>query len=351
MQKASNRDGHVATRTTIKRDAYREPMKISVAMATYEGAAYLEEQLKSLALQEKLPDELIVTDDCSSDASVEIVHRFAKAAPFPVRLQINERRLGYCQNFCRALSLSTGDLIFLCDQDDVWLPKKISKIYSVFENDRRVNVVMNDAEFVTADLRPIGITKRSQIRSAGLTDDYFIMGCCAAIRREFLDLLLPIPESQQAHDSWLLQFAIRLNCREIVPDVLQYYRRHGSNESKIFLNSTRKVSRWTAYKTRVSEALGEANSVDRLEKELQELNCRLKQILKKEEEFGYLCGINAVRKYAEELNACKKTLESRLVIRSLPNRIKRISLASKLWYEGGYSCASGMHSVFRDIFL
>ena len=102
---------------------------ISVAMCTYNGEKYLREQLESIALQTRLPAELVICDDRSTDSTSEIIRNFADSAPFPVRFNLNPVNLGgatkgITKNFEQASRLCTGDLIAFCDQDDVWLPKK-----------------------------------------------------------------------------------------------------------------------------------------------------------------------------------------------------------------------------------
>src|SRR5215470_8302349 len=108
---------------------------ISVAMCTYNGARFLAEQLGSLAAQSRLPDELVVCDDGSTDESAEIVKDFARHAPFPVRLEVNEENLGATKNFEKAIGLCRGEVIALSDQDDVWYPKKLELHESVFVAD------------------------------------------------------------------------------------------------------------------------------------------------------------------------------------------------------------------------
>jgi glycosyltransferase involved in cell wall biosynthesis len=100
-------------------------LRLSIALATYNGEPYLAEQLESFATQRRRPDELVVCDDASTDATAAIVERFSYAAPFAVRLEVNATRLGCAGNFARALSLCTGDVLFLSDQDDVWLADKL----------------------------------------------------------------------------------------------------------------------------------------------------------------------------------------------------------------------------------
>jgi len=87
-------------------------MKVSIALCTYNGEKFLAEQLKSIAGQTRLPDELVICDDCSQDATVDIVRGFAKVAPFSVRLLTNKTNAGSTKNFERAISLCEGDIIF-----------------------------------------------------------------------------------------------------------------------------------------------------------------------------------------------------------------------------------------------
>lgn len=102
-------------------------LSISVAMCTYNGSAFLQEQLDSIAAQTRLPDELVICDDGSSDSTVDIVERFAHGVSFRVQLFRNPQNLGSTRNFEQAMRLCTGDLIALSDQDDVWMPEKLAR--------------------------------------------------------------------------------------------------------------------------------------------------------------------------------------------------------------------------------
>src|ERR1700692_1867054 len=101
-------------------------ISVSVAMATYNGQKFIREQLDSLAAQQHLPSELIITDDASSDKTVAIAEQFAKTAPFTVHIHRHEKRLGYRANFMRAASRCTSELIAFCDQDDIWSPRTLA---------------------------------------------------------------------------------------------------------------------------------------------------------------------------------------------------------------------------------
>ena len=92
---------------------------LSIAMATYNGERYIAEQLSSIAHQTRLPDELVLSDDASTDGTLDIVKDFMKCAPFPIRLLVNRNRLSSSRNFEVAMRACNGDIIFLCDQDDV----------------------------------------------------------------------------------------------------------------------------------------------------------------------------------------------------------------------------------------
>jgi len=101
-------------------------MRISIALCVYNGANFLQMQLDSINRQSRLPDELVVCDDCSSDDTIEILKAFSVQAKFSVRIYQNEKNLGVVANFLKAMTLCTGELIALADQDDIWSPDKLA---------------------------------------------------------------------------------------------------------------------------------------------------------------------------------------------------------------------------------
>src|SRR5258708_1747298 len=121
-------------------------IKVSVALCTYNGARFLREQLESIAAQTHIPAELVACDDASTDDSFSILESFAKSAVFPVRLVRNEIRVGSTKNFEQAIGLCTGEIIALCDQDDVWLPEKLARIGEELARHRDAVMVFSDAE-------------------------------------------------------------------------------------------------------------------------------------------------------------------------------------------------------------
>lgn len=218
-------------------------MKISIAMATYNGAAYLQEQLDSFLVQKLLPDELVVCDDGSRDETIVILEDFAKLAPFDVRVILNSERLGYTQNFAKAISLCKGDLIFLSDQDDVWYPNKIEIISSVFSSRPDCMLIANDSDLVDENLTKTGLTIAGQLTAIGGNENQFVNGCGSALRRSFLDIVLPIPHDPLVvHDGWLHELGYYTRTRLIIPDLLQLYRRHRNNTSQPIAASLKSVS-------------------------------------------------------------------------------------------------------------
>jgi len=206
-------------------------MRISVAMATYNGAIYLQEQLDSFLQQTRQPDELVVCDDGSTDDTLQILEAFQQQAPFSVQIYRNDHNLGYIKTFEKTLSRCSGDIIFLSDQDDVWHSNKI-KAMTEFMVDGGYHLGINDQVLVDSNLTPLGGTMLLNTRAMGLSDSWFVSGCCTAITSKFRDLALPFPEVIQAHDSWLHRLASAWDCRGVLNEPLQDYRRHGSNASQ-----------------------------------------------------------------------------------------------------------------------
>jgi len=106
---------------------------LSVAMCTYNGEQYLQEQLDSIIAQTRLPNEVVVCDDGSTDATLQILDEFQETAPFPVRIYRNGTRLGPTKNFEKAIKLCSGNVIALSDQDDVWMPHKLERLEEVLK--------------------------------------------------------------------------------------------------------------------------------------------------------------------------------------------------------------------------
>lgn len=129
---------------------------ISVAMCTYNGARFLPEQLRSILAQTRLPDEMVVCDDGSTDATMEVLEAFAATAPFPVRVERNEVNLQYTGNFLKAASLCHGTYVAFCDQDDVWHPDKLETVAARIEEADPV-LVLHEGTVVDSQGEPTSL--------------------------------------------------------------------------------------------------------------------------------------------------------------------------------------------------
>lgn len=121
---------------------------ISVALCTYNGAQFIEQQLRSILEQTVSVDEVVVCDDGSGDNTVAVIKHLAYNSSIPVRIYENNPNLGVCANFDKAINLCKGDFIFLSDQDDVWRPDKVEKILDYFKKNPDKEVVFTDATFI-----------------------------------------------------------------------------------------------------------------------------------------------------------------------------------------------------------
>ena len=218
-------------------------LSLSIALAAYNGERYIGEQLDSIMRQTRLPDELVISDDASIDTTLDIVGEFARRAPFPVRIYENRERLGSTRNFEKSIRACSGDIIFLCDQDDVWYSEKIVQIEKCFMNDEEAGVVFTDADVVNQNLDPFGprlwkrfrfnLRKQAQVSAhdafAVLLKHFVVTGATMAFRSSYRDLVLPIPE-EWTHDGWIALLISASSHLIALPIPLIAYRQHGSNQ-------------------------------------------------------------------------------------------------------------------------
>ncbi len=213
---------------------------ISIAMATLNGARFLGDQLESIAAQTMRPAELVVCDDGSTDATLQILSKFARTAPFPVRIYQNPDRLGYRTNFLRAAKLCRGDLISFSDQDDVWARDKLDRMSAAFENPE-VLLAFHNATVVDQRRAPVaetfGRSTEQVYRPLELPPWTIIPGFSQVFRRSLLrysDLhgcsvdIYSIGE-RMPHDQWFLFLASIFGSVAYIPNRLAQYRQHRLN--------------------------------------------------------------------------------------------------------------------------
>lgn len=205
-------------------------MTVSVAMASYNGADYIEQQLQSVLSQLGEADELVVSDDGSTDGTRALLDNLALRDP-RVRV-IDGPRGGVIANFERALGACKGEVIFLCDQDDVWDADKYQCVTKAFA-DGDVVLVMHDARVTDTEgdtVKPSFFATRGT--KTGLLKNLWknsYIGCCMAFSRRLLPYLLPFPDTIPMHDQWIGLQAERHGKVVLIDRPLLSYRRHGGN--------------------------------------------------------------------------------------------------------------------------
>lgn len=216
---------------------------ISVCIATYNGAEYIVEQLNSITSQLSEFDEIIISDDCSTDDTLENI---ANLRDPRIKVFINSERLGYTKNFENALKRCSGDVIFLSDQDDCWLDGKVNKVMTA--------LVKND--FVVTDCSltddKLNVTQASHFEIHGVRSGFInnlllprYVGACMAFNRSLLDFCLPFPKYCQytPHDYWISLIAESKFKVLLLREPLMLYRRHGKNASNGGSRSTVPLTR------------------------------------------------------------------------------------------------------------
>ncbi len=205
-------------------------MKISVALAAYKGEQFIAEQLESILPQLGENDEIIVSDDFPQGFTRDVIKQYANKDK---RIKyIEGLGKGVVENFENALRACSGDVIFLCDQDDVWMPDKVSCVMSEIANG--ADLVLHDAAVTDGDLN---ITEPSFFAIHGSNADFrhnlirnTFVGCCMAFTKQVALDTLPFPKGLPMHDWWIALSAIKLGYKVVLLDKpLIKWRRHGDN--------------------------------------------------------------------------------------------------------------------------
>ncbi len=208
--------------------------KISVCMATYNGEKYIEEQIDSILLQLKDNDELVISDDGSTDNTLSIINSYNDSRIRLFRHKKKKSNYKYASsqyyttaNFENALREATGDYIFLSDQDDIWLPKKINDSILALKGGLLVTKTIH----INNSKNHIGGNRvlKSKYNIFDVCIRAPFSGCTMCMTRDFLSKALPFPKGIIAHDTYLLSIAVKFNKLSILDKQLILYRKHGEN--------------------------------------------------------------------------------------------------------------------------
>jgi glycosyltransferase involved in cell wall biosynthesis len=323
-------------------------LRISVAMCTYNGARFLQQQLQSIAAQSRLPDELIICDDCSTDGTVEIIDAFVRRACFPVRVLINEGTLGATKNFEKAIALCQCEIIVLADQDDVWLSPKLECIADIFMRWPETVAAFSDADIIDEASKCVKgrlwetffFGRKEQKRFANgqalnvLLKHPVVTGATMAFREEFRRLVLPMP-AHHAHDYWMSILLSACGDFRLIPDALIQYRQHASQKIGLGLGGLTLMER------------AERAFKDGRESYFAEYDC-----------FTQACKRLEARK-GEVLNSdvAIKSITQKIAHRSVRRRLPKLRLLRlptvlrEVVNRGYWNYSEGWKSVARDLFL
>jgi glycosyltransferase involved in cell wall biosynthesis len=254
-------------------------MRLSIALGTYNGAAYLKEQLESFAAQTRPPDEVVISDDQSTDNTTRLIEEFAATADFPVRLSVNESNLGIAKNFEKAISLCRGDVILLSDQDDVWHSDKLESVEQIFEARPQLSLVFSNAELVDETLKPFPETlfdrldfngRNQRLVKSGRTLDMQlrvnrICGFTVAFRANFKELILPISgDGPLIHDGWIVLLIAAAGEIDFINRPLVKYRQHSRQQCGLGIRPSMLSAMTDPIKTAARHEITSSSNIDRI---------------------------------------------------------------------------------------
>lgn len=261
-------------------------MRVSVALSTYNGERFLPAQLESLAAQTRVPDELVVRDDGSTDASLEVVERFAARSPFPVRILPGNGNLGFAEGFLEVASHCDGDVVAFCDQDDVWLPAKLARCAEAFA-DPAVVLAIHASRIVGEDLSETR-AMFPRVRASGVTPPLSgnrwkrVRGMSMVCSARLLSIPWHVrPRSHRTegminHDEWVHLLAHVVGWTAWIAEPLALYRQHSANAigapAAALAERLRELRRadWRYYRSRADQARDCIEILDRLSRELDD---------------------------------------------------------------------------------
>lgn len=237
---------------------------LSVALCTYNGKSYIEEQIQSILSQTMPVDEIVVCDDGSTDGTVAVVAGLSDSAKATIRVYRNDESLGVVGNFSKAASLCNGDIIFFADQDDRWHPDKVASTIGYLDRHPDIDVVFTDALIIDSagehlpaygNLFQMTFQQEEQrMYFAGLELESFLArnhatGATMAMRKRFLDKADPFKlcTKQILHDYALALRAAELGVLGAIKKPLIDYRRHDKGQTVFEIPVDGKASKWHTY--------------------------------------------------------------------------------------------------------
>lgn len=208
---------------------------VSIAMATYNGADFLQKQLDSIYSQSYTNIEVIVSDDCSTDNTVEILKRYQHA--YGLKYYTNSHQFGFVKNFEQAIKLCSGDFIALADQDDIWETNKIEVLLTEIKNNLLIH---SDCSIIDSNDNILNPSWKKQTGyyfcAENLIFQNMVTGCTLLFQKDLLNTALPFPETIAYHDWWLAFCAASQNKISYTEHTLTRYRQHFNQNTGVNFN-------------------------------------------------------------------------------------------------------------------
>ena len=315
---------------------------VSVALCTHNGGLFIEEQLRSILDQSKPPTQIVVSDDASTDDTIERVERMLAGSEISTLIIRNPVALGVARNFEHAITVTNGELVALCDQDDSWRSDRLEMLVPAFDSQAELLLLHHDARLVDDLGLPIGSTlfdtlgfseTEKSLERAGRAFEALmrrntVTGATTIFRKSLAELALPLPPGW-IHDEWLAVVAAATGVVDFLEQELIDYRQHGSNQIGV---TTLSLGGKFA---RIRESRGERNA---------RLLDRAASLVPRLEALG-----SAVR--GETLELSRQKLRHEMVRSELPEPIPmRVAPILREARSGRYlTCGRGMADIARDL--
>lgn len=316
---------------------------ISVALCTYNGEKYITQQITSILEQTILPNEIIVCDDGSIDNTLDLVRHTASNSTIPIYIYQTEYNIGSTKNFEKAISLCTGSIIMLADQDDVWAHNKVEIIMDFFNRNPKTDAVFSNGEVIDSYGRPQGYNlwdafgynwyhkiKLNQGYALNiLLKHNVVTGATLAIRANIRELLLPIPEIW-VHDGWIALLVSAFGQISSINKPLIQYRQHAKQQIG-------------AQKLSLQQQINKASQTGRqaYEISIQQYQIALERLLS----FEFV----TEHEYAKLLKNKIKHISVRAYINQNPKRY--MSIFKEVANLNYFRYSNGIKSILKDIIL
>lgn len=327
--------------------------RISIAMATYNGELFLQQQLSSLMQQEVLPFELIVCDDGSTDSTLDILYNFKNQSPFPTHIVRNACNLGYANNFFKAAKLCQGDWVSFCDQDDFWLPSKIRNTKDAIEDNDNLSMILQYAYICDEKLEHGGkifpYYGKPGIFGPNRHYGFWVWpGFLKTFRSSLLQQICtdrrPLnyfgDQTYQTHDKWTCMIANCIGGIAILEEPAALYRRHERALTGYY--NRKRTSLWTEIK-KVPNFLHLVKSAESSSEYLREVAVKIDDPLLKDRFYQSAILFERLAQLQRDRSSIYCSRNSILAL------WKVVQFAMRGGYLGHPFLANGSRSFLKDI--